>query len=247
MQTNIGQELALQSYCLRGFKDNREVAAKVKECGLSAIELCRAHCDFTDESQWEPVLQTYRDAGIRIVSIGVESLRGEEDRERKIFRFARQAGCSTISVSFDEAATPGCYHVAEALADEFDINLGIHNHGRNHWLGAGETLASVFEQTSPRIGLMIDTAWTLDSQEDPIAWVDRFADRLYGLHFKDFMFDPDGGHEDVVVGTGNLDLLKLFEALEKADFGGQAILEYEGNIENPVPALRECVTAIRAV
>jgi len=245
MPTNITQNMALQSYCLRGFKDNEEVASKVKECGLSAIELCGVHCNFADESQWESVINTYRNAGIRIVSVGVEGLRAEEDRERKIFSFAKEAGCTTISVTFDADKAPDCYRVAEKLADEFDINLGIHNHGRNHWLGSSAALESVFQQTSSRIGLMIDTAWTLDSREDPIAWVERFADRLVGVHLKDFSFDAEGAHKDVIVGTGNLDLPKLFLGLNKAQFDGQMILEYEGDVDNPVPTLRECITAIR--
>jgi sugar phosphate isomerase/epimerase len=49
----------------------------------------------------------------------------------------------------------------------------------------------------------------------------------------------------VVVGTGNLDLPGLFKALGKGGFKGQLILEYEGDAKNPVPALKECVAAVR--
>jgi S1-C subfamily serine protease len=45
---------------------------------------------------------------------------------------------------------------------------------------------------------------------------------------KDFTFDRAGKHQDVVVGTGNLDLPKLFAAMGKANFSGNVILEYEG-------------------
>jgi hypothetical protein len=48
------------------------------------------------------------------------------------------------------------------------------------------------------------------------------------------------------VGTGNLDLPQLLKNLEAVNFGGYAVLEYEGDVENPVPALKECVAAVRA-
>ena len=37
----------------------------------------------------------------------------------------------------------------------------------------------------------------LDSGGDPLAVADKFRDRLYGLHVKDFVFKPDGKPEDV--------------------------------------------------
>ena len=72
-----------------------------------------------------------------------------------------------------------------------------------------------------------------------------FGERLYGVHIKDFVFDRAGKPEDVVVGTGNLDLPGLFKAMAEVSFNGSPILEYEGDIENPVPALRQCVEAVR--
>ncbi|NCO33377.1 MAG: hypothetical protein GW893_05835, partial [Armatimonadetes bacterium] len=73
----------------------------------------------------------------------------------------------------------------------------------------------------------------------------RFGDRLYGVHIKDFIFDRARKPEDVVVGTGNLNLEALFEAMNKVDFSGYAVLEYEGDVENPVPAVSKCVASVR--
>jgi sugar phosphate isomerase/epimerase len=108
-------------------------------------------------------------------------------------------------------------------------------------------LRHVFKTTSPRIGLCLDTAWALDSGEDPVKMTREFGGRLYGLHVKDFVFDRAGKPEDVIVGTGNLDLSGLVEACREVDFNGYAVLEYEGDVENPVPAVRKCVEAVRSV
>ncbi len=235
------KELAVQSYCLRGFKNNREVAGKVKEIGLSKIELCAVHADFADEACFEEVIGVYKNAGIDIVSIGVQGFKNAPEIEENFFKFAQMAGAKNISANFTPDSVPESFRAAEKLADKYDINLAIHNHGGKHWLGSSQMLRTVFAQTSPRIGLMLDTAWAMDAGEDPIAMIDEFRDRLCGLHLKDFVFDRARKHEDVVVGQGNLKLEKLFGKLDEIAFDGMYILEYEGDIGIPVPALKQCV------
>jgi sugar phosphate isomerase/epimerase len=62
---------------------------------------------------------------------------------------------------------------------------------------------------------------------------------------KDFTFDRAGAPHDVVVGTGNLDLKGLLRLLVKRGWSGNCTIEYEGDVENPVPALSSCVMAIQ--
>jgi sugar phosphate isomerase/epimerase len=238
--------LAVQSFCLRGFDDSAVVAQKVKECGLSAIELCGLHANFSDPEAFAGIVEIYRQAGVEIPSIGVQNLSGDEAKERKFFESAAKAGCKHMSVAFALGATPECFRVAEKLADEFDMHLGIHNHGGRHWLGNAQSLGWVLDQTSERVGLMLDTAWALDAREDPIAMMKTFAGRLTGLHIKDFVFDKTGKGEDVVVGEGNLDLEAMFATAREIGFDGLYVLEYEGDVENPIPALSKCVEAIRS-
>jgi sugar phosphate isomerase/epimerase len=244
--TDIQTELGAQSYCFRHFKDNAKTIELLRQCGLQKIELCGVHADFSDESGFDDVISTYRDAGVEIVSIGVQGFSGNKKREEKYFEFARRAGCHFISADFDIAVAPEAFTVAEELAAQYDIKLAIHNHGGRHWLGNAQTLRNVFQNTSERIGLCLDTAWALDAHEDPIALIAEFGARLYGLHIKDFVFDRAGQPEDVVVGSGNLDLSKLRSTLAGVNFAGYAVLEYEGDVENPVPALQQCVAAVRA-
>jgi len=242
---DLRKELGVQSYCYRGFKTNEEVIEKVKASDLTAIELCGVHADFTDESTFDAVVDLYKSSGVDIVSIGVQGFNNDEAAERKNFEFCKRAGARFMSVTFSPASTPESFKTAEKLADEYDILLAIHNHGGRHWLGSSQILNHVFNITGKRIGLCLDTAWALDAGEDPIAMVESFAERLYGLHFKDFTFDRARKPVDVVLGEGNLDLVKLNAALKAVDFSGFAVLEYEGDVSNPVPALSDCVKAIR--
>lgn len=242
---DFSRELAVQSYCFRGEKNNSKVIEMIKAVGLSNVELSGVHVDFSDESIFDEVIDLYHRAGVKTCGLGVQNFSGKADVERKWFEFAKRAGATAISATFALGTTPDSFRVAEALADEYDVNLAIHNHGGRHWLGSAEMLNHVFKNTSPRIGLMLDTAWALHSGEDPVAMADRFSERLYGVHLKDFLFDSAGKHRDVIVGTGNLNLPKLFETMRKNGFDGNLILEYEGDVDNPVPSVKECVDAVR--
>jgi len=242
---NVMDELGIQSFCFRGSPTNEEVIERLKECGCSKIEICQKHVDFTDESGFEDVVKLYKDAGVQIVSIGVQRFANDAEKEEKFFKFAQMAGARFMAADFALPTTPDCYKTAQALAEKYDVRLAIHNHGGKHWLGTPDMIQHVFKQTSDRVGLCLDTAWALDSRADPIKMVKQMGDRLYGVHIKDFVYKPDRTPEDVVVGTGNLDLPGLLKAMAAVNFDGYVVLEYEGDVNNPVPALQQCVEAVR--
>ncbi len=241
------QKLGVQSWCFREFKDNQKVIELIKGLGLSHIELCRVHVDFTNESTFDPVIQLYRDHGMTIDSIGVEGISTDESQAKKLFEFAQRAGIKTFSVDFDLKTAPQCFRIAEKLAAQYGIRVAIHNHGGWHWLGCVQMLEQIFATTNDQIGLCLDTAWAMDSGEDPIQMIQKFSKRLYGIHIKDFVFDRARKPKDVVVGTGNLDLKKLDETLKQVNFNGYTILEYEGDVSNPIPALAQCIEALRKI
>jgi inosose dehydratase len=242
---NLLPELGIQSYCFRGSRELPTVLARLKACGLATIELCRVHVDFTREEDFAAVIAQCRAAGVRIASLGVERFAGDAAQDRRLGEFARLAGAKVITADFDPGAGPEVWRGAEKLAEQYDLHLAIHNHGGRHWLGNVQMLTQVFSQTSPRIGLCLDTAWALDAREDPIAMAEKFADRLYGVHLKDFVFDRAGRPADTILGEGNLDLPKMLALLQANPRTQSVIIEYEGDVENPVPALSQCVKKIQ--
>lgn len=244
--TDIVSTLGAQSYCYRGFKDLKTVVSLVKETGLSAIELWGGHCDWADPSKWESAIAALRKGGITIHAIGVNGFANDPAKERNYFEFCRRAGVQVITANFSMDSVPDALRAAERMADEYDVNLAVHNHGGHHWLGSAEALRWLFKRTSPRIGLCLDTAWAIDASLDPVKAADEFKDRLYGLHLKDFVYERVRRPVDVIVGSGNLDLKALLAKLRENDFSGYAVLEYEADVQNPVPALKKCVAAVKA-
>jgi sugar phosphate isomerase/epimerase len=217
----------------------------MKECGFASVELCGVHFALADEATWDGVIDRYAAAGLKIVSIGVQGIKADRAVMERNFRFAQRCGAKFMSVDIHdelEAWAP----LAEKFAEQYDIRMGLHNHGRGHPWGSARVIEKLFARTGPRLGLCLDTAWAMDAGDDPIAMVERFGARLYGLHVKDFVFDRAGRPEDVVPGTGNLDLRRLRAAVKKVNFQGYAVLEYEGDVDDPVPAVKKCVTAMAA-
>lgn len=240
------QPLAIQSWCYRHWKQLPDVLTQLKNTGVSAIELCGAHADFMDPAKHAQPIAQCKEAGVPIVAIGVERLTGDPAKDRPRFEFCKSAGIKNMSFTFaPEAMFDGLRNI-EKLADQYDVNLGIHNHGGYDWLGNPTILQYVFGKTSKRIGLHLDTAWAIDAKQNAVQMVEQFADRMHGIHVKDFVYDRARQPKDVVIGTGNLDLPKLMQTLKQINFVGPMVIEYEGDVENPVPALKQCVAALRA-
>lgn len=245
--TAPARDFGVQSYCFRHFEDNAVVARKVRDIGCDAIELCGVHVAFDEPERHAEAIAPYRDAGVRILSIGVLTFTGDEERERRWCAFARAAGARFVSAHFDVDSFQEAIPVAERLCEEHDLRLAIHCHGGYRFGGSADVLQHLLDRSGPRIGLCIDTAWCLQAAGDPVEWARRFAGRIHGVHYKDFVFDRAGRWRDVVVGEGNLDLPGFVAALEEGGFDGYAVLEYEADPEDPVPALRRCVERMRGV
>lgn len=237
--------LGVQSYCFRNTSENAKVAEMVKEIGLKRIELCRLHPDFAKVELHAPAIAAYKNAGVEIISTGVNKISGDIAADRLLFDFAKAAGSKVMSVNFSLATIDKELKSAEALAEEYDMKLGIHNHGGYHWLGQAEALAWVFSKSSPRVGLTLDTAWAIDAKQSPQKLAEEFASRLVNIHFKDFTYNPDRTHNDVPVGTGILNLKDFLATLEKVGYNGIGVLEYEGDPADPVPALKKCVSQMK--
>jgi sugar phosphate isomerase/epimerase len=243
----LTQPIAIQSWCFRNFKSLPEFFSKLKAAGVTATEVCAVHADFNNPAAAASVVTQFKEACVQIVAIGVEYLSGEYAKDKPRFEWCKAAGVKHMSISFKPQAMFDGLKNIEKLADEFDLQLGIHNHGGYDWLGNSMILEYVFSKTSKRIGLHLDTAWAIDAKQNPVEMAEKFIDRLVGVHVKDFVYDRDRNPSDVIIGTGILDLPKFMSVLKTAKFTGPLVIEYEGDEKNPVPALSECVTKLKAL
>ena len=244
---DIKNTLAVQSWCFRAFKAVPQLIEQIKKVGVTSTELCGVHCDFNDESKHDTVIDQFRVAGMKIVSIGVEGFWGDEAAFEKRFKFAQRAGAKRMAVSFPLENHLESIKVIEKLAEKYDVFCGIHNHGGWDWLGSRGALKYVFSHSGKRLGLELDVAWAMQAGENPIQMAEQFVDRLYGVHFKDFIFDRAGHGADVIVGEGNLDVKALVQIVRtKAPDHCVSVIEYEADESNPAAAITKCAQAIKS-
>ena len=70
-------DFGVQSFCFRECKSNADVAMKVREIGVEKVEGCGLHADFNQPAAFADVVKIYADAGVSIISIGVQTFTGE--------------------------------------------------------------------------------------------------------------------------------------------------------------------------
>lgn len=253
-------EIGVQSYCFRKVTDTQELAQKVRQIGCNRIELCGVHADFHNLRNVKEVVRILHDRGISIDSIGVQTFKGA-DNERDWFECAREAGARHISAHFEAATHRDAIPKVQTLCDEFDMKVGLHCHGGWSFTGPKPNLEYLVSLGAPQIGVCIDTAWAQQTGPrfgDPITWIRDFGPAVTGMHLKDFVYDRNGQWNDVVIGTGNLDLPGVLKALHEIPHGeagqpdaqtgytGWTVIEYEADVDDPTPALKECVKKAKA-
>ena len=242
-------DFGIQSFCFRNFKSNKDVVKKVKEIGLNKIEICEVHADFKDAESWKEVVHLYQNSGVSIISIGVQTFTGDPS-EKLYFECAAIAGAKHISCHFQLESYTRAINQVRSWSKEYGIRVGIHCHGGYHFGGQPSVLKHLIGLGTPDIGLCLDTAWAMQigpKHGNPILWAENFAGQIYGVHYKDFLFDSDGQWHDTIVGEGNLDLSSFVKSLIKYDFDGISVIEYEADADNPVPALTKCVETMQEI
>ena len=199
------------------------------------------------DSDFMSIINTYRSNGIEVSGHGVNGLNSDPATNRTWFEFAKAVGLNSLAASFPKGEEIETGRCLEPLCEEFGIKIAIHNHGRKHNLGSPDALDRVFSRTTNNIGLCLDTAWMLDSGYDPVEMAEKYRDRLHGVHLKDFIFARDGRPEDTVIGEGNLRLEALIQLLSDTGYDQFLTIEYEGDVEDPVPNCKKCVEAIKDI
>ena len=233
-----GFRMGIQSYSLRGFGVDGALE-KIEELGLHWVEFFRGHFPVTPDRQKIAEMQAKLKAhDISISAHGVQSFNKDEKAARNMFQFAQWAGIKNISANPNNDAFP----ILHDLVQEFDIRIAIHNHGPGaSYDGAQQTLEAV-QKWDKRIGFCADLGHYIRSGEDPVKVVYLLADRLYGVHLKDFA-EKKKQTEGVIIGQGHLDVLNVFRGMRKVGFpaDGALSLEYEENPKDPMADIKECL------
>lgn len=245
-EVNTDWKLSMQSYTFHLFTV-LEALDKTAELGLNYIEIYpgqRMGPEFDDAvfgynltpDQQDQLKGLAASKNIKIISSGVWT--ASRDEWAQVFAFAKNMELEFISA---EPARED-WDVVESLAKEFNINVAVHNHPNENSYWKPEILLDYIGDRSPLLGSCADVGHFKRMNIDPIPALRKLEGRLISMHFKDIA--PDGENntlEDVVWGTGVLNVKEILEELKRQNFKGYFTIEYEANWENNLPEIKESI------
>ena len=225
--------MGLQSYSLRHFKLD-EALAKTKELGLHYWESYPAHIP-PDAQTAKEFAKKAAESDVKVAGFGVVHFTKDLDAGRAMFEFGKAMGIAYFSADPDLDS----FDTLDKLVEEYDIPVGIHNHGPGHKYAEIDVIAKAIKDHSPKIGCCIDTGHFLRSREDPVRAVEVFDDRIYGVHLK----DVKDANTFTILGEGDLRTTALLKELARRKYNYALALEYEESEAAPMADIRACLLA----
>ncbi len=245
----LGWRIGCQAYSFNHFTFF-EAVDKVASLGLKWIEaypgqkLSKDTGDAVFDHNMSPEMQKValdklKSANVKLVNYGVVGLPGNEAEARKVFDFAKAMGMETIVSEPDYETLP----MLSKLADEYGINIAIHNHPKPSKYWNVDTVVEKTKGLSKRVGSCADTGHWIRSGLSSLEAIKKLNGRIISLHLKDLNELSPKAH-DVPWGTGKTDIKAILEELNRQGFKGVFSAEYEWNWDNSVPELAQCVANI---
>ena len=216
----------------------------------------------------DSVLALLKKKGIAMESYGVVTPNKEEDW-RQLFEFVKGMGLKQFATEPDPKFIP----LVSQLADEYGVNVAIHNHPRPSRYWSPDTLIKYTAGYSKRLGSCADIGHWIRSGLDPVAMMKKLEGRIFELHMKDLHEKPSAeytafitnrpaqgsqtaggarpqppaGPHDVPWGTGISNIKAVLEELKRQNFKGPIFAEYEYNWMNNAPEIEQSIKYVRTV
>ncbi|HEX8521219.1 MAG TPA: sugar phosphate isomerase/epimerase, partial [Tepidisphaeraceae bacterium] len=156
---------------------------------------------------------------VQAISYGVVELGKDEAANRKVFDFAKKMGMKNVVSEPPQEALPAI----DKLCGEYGIKMAIHNHPKPSRYWDCNVEAKAISGTSDRIGSCADIGhWVRSGMQSPEC-INALKGRVIECHFKDI----DQKKEDVVWGTGTVNVAECMKALKQQNKPLFIAIEYE--------------------
>ena len=217
--------------------------AMMKRVGVTNLSLKEIHLPIAaSDSQISEVVGKYKAGGINVYTVGVIYMKTKEAVDNA-FAYAKKVGVNMIVgvPSYDLIA------YSEEKVKEYDIRLAIHNHGPEDALyPAPADVYNRIKDLDARMGMCIDIGHALRAGADLPKVIKLYKDRLFDLHIKDVTIAAKDG-KAIEIGRGVIDFEEVIEALEKIKFSGVCSIEFEKDMNDPLPGIAESIGFFKGV
>jgi sugar phosphate isomerase/epimerase len=168
----------------------------------------------------DQLLAAFAATGIAAPSAHAGLLRTDEAGQRTIFETAGRLGIGIVidpmvdplrwTNAADVAAIADQLNAAAAVAAQFGIAVGYHNHHfeLENRIDGRHALEVLADSLDDAVVLEIDTYWAHAGGADPVALLGRLGERVVAIHIKDGdgSLDPQN---QVAVGSGTLPIREI--------------------------------------
>ncbi|MBV9879066.1 MAG: sugar phosphate isomerase/epimerase [Gemmatirosa sp.] len=236
--------LSVASYSLRKFPRDKAIEM-VKALGVKYVNLKSVHLDYDlAPNDIDAARREIEGAGLQIVGGGTITFDKDTDEGvQRYFEYAKRAGMP-VMVS---TGAPEVMPRVEKFAKQYDIKVAIHNHGPEdkHFPSPYDVLKLV-KNMDRRMGLCMDIGHATRAGADIVQAAADAGPRLLDMHAKDL---ANGKERDsqCIVGQGILPIPDLFRQLQAQRYAGFVNLEYEIDVDDPLPGMKQSFAYMRGV
>ena len=215
----------------------------LQRLGIRYLSLKDIHLPLnSSEEVIKSTISQFSAAGIQIYAVGVIYMKTKEAVDQA-FRYAELAKVTMIVGVPDYDLLDYC----EQKVKQTNIRLAIHNHGPKDPLypGPGDAYERI-RNRDQRMGICIDIGHTIRAGILPQQAVIDYRDRLMDLHIKDVNMAAKEGVA-IEIGRGVVDFPAFVRALKKIKYAGICSIEYEKDMQDPLPGIAESLGYFRAL
>ena len=162
---------------------------------------------------------------------------------RPFFEFAAEFKIPLLNTEPNVSANPRALEDVNKLADEFKINVGLHNHPKPSYYWDPDVVLRHMKDLGPRMGACCDPGHWLRSGLNPLECVKKLKGRIVGFHIKDLKKNGDNYNADCVLGQGDVGVAEILKevATHSFEFKVPFSIEYEAAWDSNQPKVAECV------
>lgn len=220
------QKISFQLYSARNFQPFSEVFRVVSQAGYSQVEGYSALYATLDSAAIAATKSDLDRNGLSMPTahFGIDML---EDEPERVLEIVRALGIEAIYCPYllpeDRPSDAGGWRAlgerlqkASAPYRKAGLDFGWHNHDFEFFaLPDGSFPQDHIFAGGPDLSWEADIAWIVRGGADPLAWIEKYADRITSVHVKDIAPVGENTDEDgwADVGHGTLPWGDLMKAL----------------------------------
>lgn len=249
--SELAGKLGMVSFTYRNdfAKDIPSTLDKVKANGITDMEFSNLFGKTAQELR-----KLLDEKGMKCSSFGV-SYTDLVDKTAEVARNAKILGASYVRVAGiphkgaftlenANAAINDFNRIGKILKEEHGLTFVYHNHGFEFEPYEDGTLYDyILKKTDPKyVSMELDILWAFFPGQDPVQLLNKYGNRYKLIHLKDLKKGVAGNmsggtskENDVVLGTGQIDIPAVIKAAKKAGVEHYYIEDESNNVDVQVP------------